>query len=255
MALEDQSAARSTGKVHWFSDQKGYGFITPNDGGDDLFVHQSSIISDGFRSLTVGDSVEFVITQGTDGKTKAIEVSAPDGLPLKKENNSRGRRGGGGECYKCGEAGHLARDCDIVGERGARGDGCYECGEAGHFARDCQNGGDRGSAGGAKERSCYTCGNVGHFARECNQKTSGNARSGGDRNGGTCYTCGGVGHLARECPSKREPSACYSCGVSGHLARDCASDRRGSGGGGGNRKCYNCGKEGHFKNECSVAVA
>jgi CspA family cold shock protein len=67
----------STGKVKWFNDQKGFGFITPEDGGRDLFAHFSEIQSDGFRSLKEGQSVEFEPVEGDKGpkatKIKVIE--------------------------------------------------------------------------------------------------------------------------------------------------------------------------------------
>jgi len=55
------------GTVKWFSDQKGYGFITPESGGKDLFVHYSSIEGDGYRSLVDGQQVEFEAAQGQKG--------------------------------------------------------------------------------------------------------------------------------------------------------------------------------------------
>ena len=55
------------GKVKWFNEQKGYGFITPDDGSKDCFVHHSSIKGEGFKTLQEGDEVEFEITQGEKG--------------------------------------------------------------------------------------------------------------------------------------------------------------------------------------------
>ena len=54
------------GSVKWFNDAKGYGFIA-QDGGQDVFVHHSAIMADGFRSLNEGDRVEFEVTQGPKG--------------------------------------------------------------------------------------------------------------------------------------------------------------------------------------------
>jgi len=55
------------GKVKWFNDAKGFGFITPNDGGKDLFCHQSEIRMEGFRCLKEGQVVEFDVEQGAKG--------------------------------------------------------------------------------------------------------------------------------------------------------------------------------------------
>ncbi|MBD0338542.1 MAG: cold-shock protein [Thermoleophilia bacterium] len=57
----------ATGTVKWFSDEKGYGFITPDDGSKDVFVHFSSIQGEGFRSLAEGAKVEYEVTEGAKG--------------------------------------------------------------------------------------------------------------------------------------------------------------------------------------------
>ena len=58
---------RIRGTVKWFNDQKGFGFITPEDDSKDCFVHHSAIQSQGFRTLSEGDKVEFDVTQGQKG--------------------------------------------------------------------------------------------------------------------------------------------------------------------------------------------
>jgi CspA family cold shock protein len=57
----------SIGTVKWFNSSKGYGFINPDDGGDDLFVHHSEIKTDGYASLDEGQKVEFEVGQGKKG--------------------------------------------------------------------------------------------------------------------------------------------------------------------------------------------
>ena len=58
----------ATGTVKWFHDAKGYGFITPDDGGEDLFAHFSAIKMDGFKTLKQGQRVTFDLKEGEKGK-------------------------------------------------------------------------------------------------------------------------------------------------------------------------------------------
>jgi CspA family cold shock protein len=62
-----------TGTVKWFSDEKGFGFITPDESGKDLFVHHSAIIADGYRSLAEGARVSYEAEAGDKGP-KAVNV-------------------------------------------------------------------------------------------------------------------------------------------------------------------------------------
>jgi cold shock protein len=64
-----------TGTVKWFSDEKGFGFITPDDGSQDLFVHQSAILGDGYRSLEEGAKVTYNAEAGDKGP-RAVDVQA-----------------------------------------------------------------------------------------------------------------------------------------------------------------------------------
>jgi len=66
----------STGTVKWFNEKKGFGFISPDDGGDDLFVHHSEIKTKGFATLEEGQKVEFDVAAGPKGPRAANVVPA-----------------------------------------------------------------------------------------------------------------------------------------------------------------------------------
>lgn len=66
-----------TGTVKWFNNAKGYGFILPDDGGEDLFVHYTSILMDGYKTLKAGQSVTFEVVQGGKG-LHATNIQTPE---------------------------------------------------------------------------------------------------------------------------------------------------------------------------------
>jgi CspA family cold shock protein len=63
-----------TGTVKWFNESKGWGFIVPDDGGDDVFVHYSAIQNDGFKTLKEGQKVNYELKMGKNGKYQADNV-------------------------------------------------------------------------------------------------------------------------------------------------------------------------------------
>lgn len=129
------ATATSQGTVKWFNSEKGYGFITPADGSADLFVHQTSIHSEGFRSLDEGEEVEFrIIDEG--GRTKAVDVTGPAGAYVR---GAPRRQAGGGGFGGGGGRG---------GGRGDRPSGCFKCGAEDHWARECPNGDSQQQGGG-----------------------------------------------------------------------------------------------------------
>jgi cold shock protein len=65
--LQEEVFFMATGTVKWFNNDKGYGFIEPEDGGKDLFVHHSAIVGDGYKSLSEGAKVEFESAEGAKG--------------------------------------------------------------------------------------------------------------------------------------------------------------------------------------------
>ncbi|KAE8701751.1 Cold shock protein 2 [Hibiscus syriacus] len=182
---ETTTTERSTGRVKWFSAQKCFGFIAPDGGGDDLFVHQTSILSEGFRTLSDNQPVEFSVDIGEDGRAKAVDVA-----PLARSRYPpRGGGGGGRGGYfgGRGRGGGSYRRGDYGGGGGGSG-ACYNCGRTGHLARDCyQGGGSTRYSGGRGDD-----GGSGRYG----------GGSGDGRGGGRCFNCGDEGHFARDCPNK-----------------------------------------------------
>jgi CspA family cold shock protein len=67
----------ATGTVKWFSNEKGYGFITQDDGGKDVFVHHSAIAGEGYKSLAEGAKVEYEVEEGPKGpQAKTVSITA-----------------------------------------------------------------------------------------------------------------------------------------------------------------------------------
>jgi len=105
--LSQPSTDRLTGVCkNW---AKGYGFISRNDGQGDVFVHQTQIRKNGFRSLQIGEQVEFDIETKEDGRKQAVNVTGPNGADVigqeRPPQNQYGGRGGGGGGYSRGGRG------------------------------------------------------------------------------------------------------------------------------------------------------
>ena len=88
--------ARTLGTVKWFNDAKGFGFITPENGDKDCFVHHTAIKADGFRSLSEGDRVEFDIVKGAKGP------AAENVIKVKEDENENGAARESGPVFVCG---------------------------------------------------------------------------------------------------------------------------------------------------------
>mmetsp|Transcript_14815 Transcript_14815/g.28222 ORF Transcript_14815/g.28222 Transcript_14815/m.28222 type:complete len:128 (+) Transcript_14815:61-444(+) len=89
--------ATMNGTVKWFDTKKGFGFIVPEDGSEEVFVHQSTIHAEGFRSLADGEPVEYTTTTDENGRTKADRVTGPMGGFVQGAPRRTSFGGGGGD--------------------------------------------------------------------------------------------------------------------------------------------------------------
>lgn len=128
---------RTTGTVKWFNNDKGFGFIAPEDGGKDLFVHHSAIQGSGFKSLDEGERVEFDIVEGQKGPAAENVTRLGGGTPG-GSGGGGGSRGGGGGGYGGGGGGYGGGGGG--GSRGGYGGG---------------SGGSSGGGGGGGRRRDY----------------------------------------------------------------------------------------------------
>eukprot|EP01052_Picozoa_sp_SAG31_P034796 SAG31_NODE_4115_length_3570_cov_35.497551_1_plen_339_part_00 len=214
------------GVVSRWRDDKGFGFITPDAGGADIFVHQSCIFSTGYRALTQGEPVEYTLQTGDDGRVKAAKVCGPGGAPLKGGDESGkgkgkgmgggyddyrgGGRGGSGYDRHDGRGGGGSRYEPYGSDRGGRGygggggydrggydRGGHDRGESAGYERERGGGGDyaggyRGSSGGGYRDSDAGYSRGG--GRGGYSSGGGSDYPGGYGGGGSDYRDGGGGY-------------------------------------------------------------
>ncbi|XP_058976701.1 protein lin-28 homolog [Musca domestica] len=123
------------GKCKWFNVAKGWGFLTPNDGGHEVFVHQSIIQMSGFRSLGEQEEVEFechLTERGLEAtRVSGIQGSDCHGSTFRPRSKKRHRRV---RCYNCGEfANHIASKCHL----GPQPKRCHLCKQDDHLFANC----------------------------------------------------------------------------------------------------------------------
>ncbi|BFZ24865.1 hypothetical protein BsWGS_27904 [Bradybaena similaris] len=126
---------RRQGFCKWFNVAKGWGFITPDDGGMDVFVHQTTIFKNGFRSLAEGERVEFESKPSSQGIEATFvcgvggqECKGSDRRPMSRKKPRKIR------CYNCGDfANHIAAKCP----HGPLPKRCHQCKSTEHLIADC----------------------------------------------------------------------------------------------------------------------
>jgi CspA family cold shock protein len=136
--------AREKGTVKWFNPEKGFGFITRENGEKDVFVHHSAIQGSGFRTLNDGEAVEFDVVQGQKGPAaeNVVRLDAPEG------GGDAGGGGGRGGGFGGGGGGRGGGGGGYGGGGGGRGGGYGGGGGGGGRGGGYGGGGDRGYGGG-----------------------------------------------------------------------------------------------------------
>ena len=113
---------RMTGTVKWFNNDKGFGFIAPEDGSKDIFVHHTAIQGSGYKSLDEGEKVEFDVAQGQKGPQAENVTRLGGGNPSSGGGGGGGRGGGGGGYGGGGGGGGYGGGGGGRGGRGGGGD-------------------------------------------------------------------------------------------------------------------------------------
>ncbi|KAG9278903.1 protein lin-28 homolog A isoform X1 [Astyanax mexicanus] len=140
---EDSASFRGSGVCKWFNVRMGFGFLsmTSRDGAAletpvDVFVHQSKLHMDGFRSLKEGEPVEFSFKKSSKG-LESLRVTGPGGAPCsgseKRPKGAQKRRSKGDRCYNCGGPDHHAKECQLPPQPKK----CHFCQSMSHMVANC----------------------------------------------------------------------------------------------------------------------
>ncbi|XP_066573836.1 protein lin-28 homolog A isoform X1 [Amia ocellicauda] len=144
-AEEDSGSLRGSGVCKWFNVRMGFGFLsmtsregTPLEAPVDVFVHQSKLHMEGFRSLKEGEAVEFTFKKSAKG-LESLRVTGPGGTPcVGSERRPKGksiqkRRSKGDRCYNCGGLDHHAKECKLPPQPKK----CHFCQSISHMVANC----------------------------------------------------------------------------------------------------------------------